>query len=214
MTTWIARSVFAVLLSSAAPAALFAQGADVGITGLGLISVQPIDESYVGSPYLSEGIGGAAPGFGAALQVMTPTGFVVMGELTTARFEQEQAGRLVPGSDGGSRTVVTQLHDTIVSALIGQSVGAGRTRFQFVAGVGIVLDSPVVGDINLYENGGEDPGRFVLTGGIDVLHPAGARAAFTLSARYSHIERNEQAQYLGIGPHIFRFGAGIRFRLN
>jgi hypothetical protein len=214
MTIWIQRSLIAVLLSSLAPAVSFAQSTDVGITGLGLISLQPIDDSYVGGPYLSEGIGGAAPGFGVALNAVMPSGFVVLGELTTARFEQEQSGRLVPGSDGGSHSVVTELHDTIVSALIGQAVAAGRTRFQFVAGVGMVVDSPMVGDIDLYEHGGEDPSRFVLTGGIDMLHPVASRAGVALTARYSHIGRIEQAQYLGIGPHIFRLGAGIRVKLN
>jgi hypothetical protein len=214
MTTWIKRSLIVVLLSSVAPALSFAQGADVGLTGVGLLSLQPIDDSYVGGPYLDEGIGGVAPGFGVAFNAVTPSGLVVRTELTTARFEQEQSGRLVPGSDGGRHSVVTTLHDTIVSALIGQAVTSGRTRFEFVAGVGMVIDSPMAGDIDIYEHGGDDPSRFVLTGGIDMLHPVGSRAGFTLTARYSHLGRIEQAQYLGIGPHIFRFGAGLRVKVN
>lgn len=213
MTDWIKRCLIVVLLSSVAPAPSFAQVTDVGITGLGLLSLQPIDESYVGSPYLSEGIGGAGPGFGAALSAVMPNGLVVMGELTTARFEQEQSGRLVPGDDLGD-PAITQLHDTIVSALIGQSVASGRTRFQFVAGAGMVIDSPTVDGVGLYEDGFDDPSRFVLTGGIDMLHPISSRSAFVLSARYAHIARNEAAQYLGIGAHLYRFGAGIRIRLN
>lgn len=214
MTTWIARSLFAVLLSSVVPAASFAQGVDVGITGLGLVSLQPIDDSYVGGPYLSEGIGGTAPGLGVAINAVMPSGLVVIGELTTARFEQQQSGRLVPGSDGGLRTVVTQLHDTIVSALVGKAVTAGRTRVQFVGGAGMVIDQPTADGADIYDSGIEEQNRLVLTGGIDLQAPAGARAAFVISARYSYNERAEQAQFLGIGPHIFRVGAGIRVRLN
>src|SRR5262245_47398494 len=91
-----AFSLAAVLLAATAAGAA-AQGADIGISGVGLLSIQPVDDKYVGDPYLSEGIGGVGPGFGAALNVIAPNGFVVVGEFSTARYSEQPYGRLVGG---------------------------------------------------------------------------------------------------------------------
>src|SRR5690348_14479376 len=79
---WLAVTILSWLL----PHQSFAQGIDIGISGVGLLSVQPIDDTYVGGPYLNAGIGGFGPGFGAAINVIASNGFVTAGELTTARY--------------------------------------------------------------------------------------------------------------------------------
>jgi hypothetical protein len=89
--------VAVTIASCVPPHQSFAQGTDIGISGVGLVSIQPIDDAYVGSPYLSEGIGGFGPGFGAALNVIAPNGVVVVGEFSTARYSEELSGRLVEG---------------------------------------------------------------------------------------------------------------------
>ena len=40
------------------------------------------------------------------------------------------------------------------------------------------------------------------------------RAELVIGARYTYNDRRERLQYLGIGPHVIRAGAGVRVRLN
>ena len=196
----------------------FAQGTDIGISGVGLVSLQPIDDAYVGSPYLSEGIGGFGPGFGAALNVIAPNGFVVVGEFSTARYSEELSGRLVEGCTLNTFCVAhtTTLHDSILSGLVGYADTDGRTRVQFVGGIGAKLDSPAVeGDPREPSETNHDRGLpFVLTGGLDVMQSVNARVAVVVGARYAYAQRAENQRYLGIGPHILRVSAGMRVRLN
>ena len=195
-----------------------AQGTDVGITGVGLVSFQPIDDAFVGSPYLDQGIGGWGPGFGVALNVIAPNGFVVVGEFTTARYSQEQEGRLVEGCAVSTPCVAhtTTLHDSILSGLVGYANTNDHTRVQFVGGIGAKLDSPAVdGDPREASETNHDRGLpFVLTGGFDVIQSLNVRAALAFGARYTYAQRAENQRYLGIGPHIFRISAGVRVRLH
>src|SRR4029453_3512429 len=177
-----------------------------------LVSVQPIDEAYVGSPYLNVGIGGWGPGFGAALNAIAPNGFAVVGEFTTARYSQEQEGRLIEGCTLSTPCLphTTTLHDSILSGLGGYANTDGRTRLQFVGGIGAKLDSPAVdGDPREGSETNHDRGLpFVLTGGCDVRQSFHARVALVFGARYAYAQRAENQRYLGIGPHIFRASAG------
>jgi hypothetical protein len=191
----------------------FAQGTDVGISGVGSISVQPVDDTYVGSPYLSEGIGGVGPGFGAGVGVIFANGFVVAAEYSIARFETEQSGRLVAGE---GNVVTTRLRDSLLSGLAGYATTAGSTRVQILGGVSAKLDLPTIDgvEIDFANSLEEEPLPFALTAGVDILRRLSERASLVIGARYSFIERHERVQYLGIGPHVLRAGAGIRVRLN
>ena len=211
-----AFSLAAALLAATAVAA-GAQGTDVGVSGVGLLSIQLVDEAYVGSPYLSEGIGGLAPGFGAGVSIITSSGFVVAGELTTARFTQEQSGRLVEGCTGTSPCVdhTTKLHDSLLSGLVGYAWSGGNTRVMILGGASAKLDEPTIdGEPREPFEVGDEPFPFVPTGGVDVLQSLNSRTALIVGARYSFIDRAENHQYLGIGPHVLRIAAGIRVRLN
>jgi hypothetical protein len=209
--------VAVTIASCLLPRQSFAQGADIGISGFGLVSFQPIDDAYVGSPYLSEGIGGFGPGFGAALNVIAPNGFVVVGEFSTARYSEELSGRLVEGciSNTPCVTHTTTLHDSILSGLVGYANTDGRTRMQLVGGIGAKLDSPEVeGDPREPSETNHDRGLpFVITGGFDVMQSVNARLALVVGARYAYAQRAENQRYLGVGPHIFRVSAGMRVRL-
>ena len=124
MRPWLTRGLLTALLWFL-PNQSFAQTTDAGITFVGLASIQPIDDAYVGGPYLSEGIGGVAPGFGVGGSVTLSNGFTFAAEYTTARFKQVQSGRLVLGgfpNEGIPAT--TQLHDSLLSGLIGYAAGA------------------------------------------------------------------------------------------
>lgn len=193
----------------------FAQ-VDVGASGVGLLSFQPIDDSYVGGPYLSEGIGGVGPGFGAGVSLITGSGLVIAGEYSTVRFEQEQSGRLVLGGfpfDGVPAT--TRLHDSLLSGLIGYAT-TGPTRIVVLAGLGVVLDDPTINGEprKAFSEGREQGPPVALTGGVDVHRPFNGRAALLFGVRYSYAERAETHRYLGIGPHLLRASVGIRLRLN
>src|SRR5678810_820873 len=120
MKHWLNRWMIAAVLWFL-PHQAFAQP-DVGIAIEGLISIQPINDTWVGSPYLDVGIGGIEPGVAGGVNVIFDNGFTVMGEVsTTTAFEQFQQGRLIwPNIDAfhsGSGT--TRLRDTLFSGVVG-----------------------------------------------------------------------------------------------
>jgi hypothetical protein len=156
---------------------------DVGVSAAALLAIQPIDDSYVGSPYLSEGIGGIAPGFTAGASVIVKNGLVVAGEYSTVRFEKVQNGRLVLGGfplEGVPAT--TRLHDSLLTVLAGYAKG-GSTKVVFLGGISVRLDRPTIDDVEAedYEN---DEGVLPpLTGGVDVIHSVSSRAQVLITAR-------------------------------
>jgi len=190
---------------------------DVGVSGWGLVSIQPIDGSYVGSPYLSEGIGGIGPGFGGGLSVIMPNGFVVAGEYSTARFEQVQDGRLVLGPFPLEHVpATTRLRDSLASVLAGYARG-GATRLVFLGGVSFRLDRATINDVEAEDYRVYGTGEKVLpalTAGVDFLSPLSPRVSLSIGGRYTFNQRDERLEYLGIGSHIIRGTAGIRIKLN
>lgn len=205
----IALALLALVVSARGAAAQ----ADVGAYGLALVSFQPVDDGYVGGPYLSEGIGGVGPGFGAGLSVIARSGLVVGGEYTTARFTKEQSGRLVRGGfplEGIPAT--TRLHDSLLTAFVGYAAGSS-TQVVILGGASFRLDRPTIDDVEAEPYDDEDK-RPAPTGGIDILSNISSRARFVISARYTANVPDTRLQYLGIGPHILRGGVGIRIKLN
>ena len=181
-----------------------------------MLAVQPVDDAYVGGPYLSEGIGGFAPGFGAGVSIIAPGGLVVAAEWSTARFEQEQSGRLVGGGfPNESIPHATRLHDSLLSGLVGYAWSAGTTRVVILGGVSAKLDEPTI-DGEPREPFEVEPEVFPLipTGGLDVVKSLNSRTALVVGGRYSFVDRHENHIYLGIGRHVLRIAAGIRVRLN
>lgn len=212
------RATFAsVCLVWALPTLATAQAVDVGISGTGLLSFQPVDDFYVGGPYLSQGAGGVAPGFGVGVNAMFPAGLVVAGELTMAFFAVEQSGRLVPGprppgpggsSVGGSGT--THLHDTLLSVMLGYAQRTGGTHALFLVGAAALLDDPSTNGTT-----SEHDTHFpILTGGVDVIRSLSPQLSLGLMTRVAYIGRPEVVRLLGIGPWVLRGGAVLRVRLN
>lgn len=201
-----------MLALAGAPA--FAQGADIGISGVGLLSFQPIDDGYVGGPYLSEGIGGIGPGFGAGFNVIMPGGFVIGTEYTTAFYEQEQSGRLVRGGfplEGIPAT--TRLRDSLLHVMAGYAT-RGTTRTVFLGGASVKLDRATIDDVEAEDYETDPASQWAITGGIDVLHRVSERADLLFTGRYTFNPRDTRLQYLGIGAHIIRAGVGLRIRIN
>ena len=208
------RACASVCLVSALPTFATAQAVDVGITGTGLLSIQPVDDYYVGGPYLSEGIGGIGPAFAVALDMTSPRGLVAGVEFSTARYELQQSGRLVGSRPGG--TVTTRLRDSLVSGLVGFSLATGRTSTYLRAGAGVVIGAPTVNGVEVMESAGDGSSHLplALTGGVDVRRGLSPRASLIITARYAFLARDESLRFLGIGPHLLRFGGGVRVRLN
>ena len=199
----------------------FAQGTDIGISGVGLFSFQPTND-WVGSPYLDEGIGGQAPGLAAGVSVFMSNGLAVIGEFSTTRaFEQFQRGRLVSANTDrfGQGSGTARLRDTLVSGLIGYATANRAQRVAIVGGISGVMttltqDGESVNERPFDESGFEGRRRFALTGGLDFLQRLSTRASLLIDARYSWLGRSENADQTGAGAHILRIGAGVRIRLN
>lgn len=211
----------ALLLLLLAPGAALAQ-ADAGIAIAGLLSIQPVDETWIGSPYLDEGIGGLAPGFSVGVNLIGANGFTLMGELsTTQALEQFQTGRLVWAnrsnfSHEGSAT--TRLRDTLISGLAGYATSTTTRRVVFVGGLSYVHTTLRQDDLDVEDQVGdyglEGKRRFAPTAGIDVLQRLSTRVSLLIGARYSWLGRPEVSDQTGAGEHLLRLGGGLRVRLN
>ena len=183
-----------------------AQGVDVGVTGVGLISIQPGDDT-VSSPYVGGGLGELGPGFGVGLSAITSAGFVVAAEFSTALFEGVVYGRLISGSgpDEGRRRTA-RLNDALLIGLAGYTMSSGKTRVLLLGGGGAVLNG-----VTLDDAPGTISPRRVIAVGVDVLRSVNQRVSLVFGGRYAIADRNESVI---ISPHVFRIAAGIRVRLR
>jgi hypothetical protein len=207
-----------LLALNAAPAS--AQS-DVGIAIAGLVSLQPVNDTWVGSPYLDEGIGGWRPGLAIGANVISGNGFTLIGELsTTAAFEQFQTGRLIwanPDRFSREGSATTRLRDTLISGLAGYATSTPTRRVVFAGGLSYVHTTLTEDDLVVEEQsefGLEGKRRFALTGGIDILQRLSERVSLVIGGRYSWLGRPELADQTGAGEHILRIGAGVRIGLG
>lgn len=194
-----------------------AQAVDVGITGAGVLSLQSTDDTFQ-SPYLNEPIGGLAPGFGGGVSVIGEGGFAMVGEITTARYELEQRGRVIPGNcvripQSSECSATTRLHDSLLSGLIGYARSAGRTRTLFLAGLSTLLDSATTNGESIHDDDSSRR-RLAYTGGLGVLVSVTPRVSIDAGARLTFAERSEEEISIGAGAMIFRVLGGVRVRLN
>ena len=187
---------------------------DVGVAGSAVIAIQPIDDSYVGEPYLSEGVGGIAPGFGASVSVITPSGFVIATDCTTAVYTKEHSGRTVLGGFPLEHVLATtRLRDAYLSVLLGYAT-SGTTRVLLLGGLSARLWLTTINGADAEEFSSGDDRRWPFTGGIDLVRPITSRVQFLIGGRYTYNQRSSRLQQLGIGPHIIRAGVGVRVRVN
>ena len=187
---------------------------DAGITAAALLSFQPIDDAYVGEPYLSEGVGGIGPGFGAGVNVITSSGFVVATEYTTAYYKKEHSGRAVLGGFPLEHVLATtRLRDSYLSAMLGYAT-KGTTRLVFFGGLSARLGLTTINGEDAERFQGEDDEMWPVTGGMDIVRPIASRAQFVITGRYTYDRRSSRLTQLGIGPHVIRGGVGVRIRVN
>ena len=201
--------VAAALAQPAGAAPSAAGGPEGSLLVLGLLSYQPPNNYYVGSPYLDAGLAGLGPGISAGFQAAGRSGLVGSFEFSTGRLQSTLSGRFV-----GSAPVEVSVTDTLLSVLVGYRYRAGRGDVRVLGGPGLSLrlkNFPA----NFGLNGADDSASvFAVSGGIDVAQAVHPRLSIVETFRYSYISRSDHEKQLGLGNHILRFGFGIRFRLS
>jgi hypothetical protein len=177
------------------------------LTVVGLASIQPADNAYVGAPYLDQGLGGTGFGAAAGLSLFTPSRFSATVEVSTASLSVTQHGRLAGGTAEG------RLNDTLVSMLAGV---ATRTRaVQFQAGVSWVGGAPSQNGVPIAKFAPDPlPHHFAFTAGVDVARGIGKRTALVANVRYSILPRHLFETQAGVGSQVVRIGVGLRLRLH
>jgi hypothetical protein len=188
---------------------------DIGVSAAAVLSVQPVDDWFGGPPYLDVGIGGLGPGVAAGVDLITDGGFVLIGEFSTASYQQLQEGRLVDTIRVGRRTSDTKLRDSLFSALAGYAT-KGRHRLVVAGGISYVHtklteDGLPLEDL-IFEY--EGPTRIGFTGSAKYHIGVGSRVAVLLGGTYTFVNRDDGTRDLGAGPHIIRVHGGLRFRLS
>jgi hypothetical protein len=185
---------------------------EVAFTIQGLLSVQPVDDTYVGSPYLDKGLGGMGPAFAAGVEASVRR-CVFAFEFSRTAIEVTQTGRLVSGTATG------QLQDSLFSFLAGASVWSSPNgSLVALAGLSAVAGEPSQDEIPI--DAQNDPAAqegnrsIAFTGGLSLARSFGGRLGLIASAKYSALPRSRRAEELGVGTHLFRVGVGLRIRLT
>ena len=188
------------------------------ISVLGLASIHPVDDTYVGGPYLDRGLGGVGVGAAMMFEVVAPTGPSLVVEGSAANVEVEQTGRLVNGRDTGSGGATGRLRDPILAVLGGITVGQGATTVAILAGAGYVDAVPAVNGrrIDRFDDPAveEGAGHMALVGGLNFKRASEGRVSLVLTARYALVQRSRRAQELGVSRHVVRLGVGASVRVG
>lgn len=179
----------------------------VALRGGGILSLHPA--GHANPPYLSEGLGGAGLGFGAGIDVVPRSAWILGVEIQTSSISREQTGRYIGGP--GPDLTATAIHrDTLISFLTGVHSDNGRTSASLRAGPSLVFGSTQRG-----ESEGEQPaGRFAWTAGFDLGFRLTDTTWLAPFGRYSYALRSDDAQYYGLGPHLFRLGIEVRWSIR
>lgn len=182
----------------------------IALTAVGLATFQPVDDFYVGSPYLDKGLGGMGAGLAIGANLTAGGRFAAALELSTAEIRVEQAGRLVGGE------AIGRLRDTLVSALVGVARSSSRRSTRFLAGISRVIGVPSLDGVRIDQEPGDQPvqrQRLAFTTGLDVSQAISSRVGFLATVRYSYLRRTRRATEIGVGHHVFRAGVGISIAL-
>ncbi len=184
---------------------------EIAVVGAGLLALRPVDDFYVGDPYLSDGLGGVALGAGGALHLRARA-FVLAFEAGTASHEVVQTGRLVGGR------AISHLRETMISGMGGVSAGSPPRRIQVLVGISRVFGDPKVNGVPI-DNATvkqfnpsllEGAGTIAPTLGGDWYSAVSNRLAVIGGVRYWRLPRSRRAEEIGVGRDAFRIGVGLR----
>lgn len=190
----------------------------VMLSVLGLASVHPVDDTYVGGPYLDHGLGGVGPGAALMIDLVATTGPTLVVEVSAANVEVFQTGRLVDGRDTGAGGATGRLRDPMLSVLGGFTFGRAAIATTLVVGAGYADTVPTQDGLRIDRF--EDPaveegaGHLAVVGGVHARRALGNRVSLIASARYALAPRSRRAQELGVSRHVFRLGLGLSVRFG
>ena len=183
----------------------------VSLAGLGLVSIQPVNDAYIGSPYLDEGLGGIGPGFAVGVRAAIDR-LALAVEYSWATLEVEQSGRLVGGTATGG------LQDGLLSFLIGGGWWpSSSVELTMLGGPSLLLGSPTRDGVPIDQVANpadEGEGTLSLTVGSDLTKWCNQRIGLTAGARYTLVPRSRRAEEFGIGRHVIRAGVGVEIKLG
>jgi hypothetical protein len=222
LRAFVASALLFVLISATVSSA---QGPATGerpsltLSVLGVASVHPVDDTYVGGPYLDRGLGGVGPGAALMVDFVAPTGPTIVLEVSAAAVDVFQTGRLVDGRDAGAGGAEGRLKDPMASVLGGFTFGtATTTALSLVGGVAYVDPVPTQGGqrIDRFDDPAvkEGAGRLALGGGFHARRPLGGRMSLIASVRYALLPRSRRAQELGVSRHVIRLALGVSVRVS
>jgi len=174
------------------------------LTVVGLTTIQPADNTYVGAngPYSTAA---SAASDSARLRPERPHSEQVLGD---ARSQHGIGVRLPARAVGGGSAEGT-LRDTLVSMLAGISTRSRAVLLQ--AGVSWLVGTPRLNDVDVDD---PDARHLAFTAGFDGARPVGARTAIVANVRYSIVQRTTRIVQIGVGRQIVRAGVGFRVRLD
>jgi hypothetical protein len=87
-------------------------------------------------------------------------------------------------------------------------------RFTILGGAGYAFGTPQMDGEPIVDGNEDDRSRLVLAAGLNAAHHLSPRVSLVGTARYFKLTRTSRVDELGISDHVYRFGAGLRFRLN
>jgi hypothetical protein len=176
----------------------------VTVTGVGLVSIQPVENGYGGPPYLDQGLGGTAFGGAAGVNIFSPSGFSATVEMSTpASISVRQSGRIVGGVSE------SRLRETLVGALAGWASKSREVLVQ--GGVSWVAGTPTLNDVPINDS---ESSHLAFGVGGDAAARIAPRTELVLDVRYWFVPRSSRAPLLGLGSQIARFGVGLRIRMT
>jgi hypothetical protein len=97
--------------------------------------------------------------------------------------------------------------------MLGWSKGVHH-RFTLLAGAGRSFGTPSMDGETIGDGNQDNRSHVVLAAGLNAAHHLSPRVSLVGTARYFKLTRTSRVDELGISDHVYRFGAGLRIRLN
>ncbi len=175
-----------------------------------LVSWQPVRRDIGGPPYVDHGLGGLGPGLAVGAD-FTVGRLVFDVEHSRTRIRVTQTGRRAGGRSTGA------LDDPLITVLGGIRLSSAPNETLAVAvGFSIVTAQPEQNGVPIpYWDGVPGTTRPVgLATGFRYNRNGTGRLGWTITGRYSHLPRSDNAAQLGVSAHVIRVGVGVRVRLR
>jgi hypothetical protein len=211
----VAVLVLSLQLRAAETTQVSRKHAGTSVTLSLLASFQPADGTWIGDPYLDNGLAGIEPGLALSVEQRWENHAVLALALSSSTsMKVSQTGRLVPRNAGAPcgpfmesecGPIETSHRDTLLSAL-GGFAGAVEAKAGLALIFGGVRQGPLAAE--------DIAGHWALTVEIGAAQRVSNRVSLVSSVQYYRVWRGENADELGLGRNIVRVAVGLRWRAN